>query len=447
MGIVHFIFPTMTGRFPISLYGVGAPATPTLLYVIAKSLNFGRYEGGRCWDTAIHNEQVLLGEIKQGDLVCVTATVSGYPAAISLLAQARKKGATTAIGGPWVSARSAEIAAHRPWIDYVVRGEGERVLRAILRGVARRGLIYGRSFPMVKHRELDFSGWSDDDLHLYNKNYNQMIASGEYGPPPQVIPAFVFYQSIRGCIQRPRCAFCGVRLGEKLNWRTADQFHADVEAIVSQYAEINSRIHIFDTSDSFASVLGRFHGKYRGHEGVTFTVFSRVDEVNPQSAEDLRRLGVTKVSLGIESGSDAALAQMGKRTTAEQNKNAVRLLGEAGIQVYMNFMYGLPNETVENLERTVDHCLGLCSTGNVYRAKGRITTPLPGSRWFKELVHDHPEVDNGSDWLSPQELGLAWLKYRTHVTPEDIQRVNARFTSGASRLGVTYSSETAVWFG
>jgi len=448
MSTVHFVFPTMSlSSIRVSLYGVGAPATPTLLYAVAKSVNFGNYDNGRCWDTSIHSESKMLENVKPGDLVCATATVSGYKTCLSMLKQAKNLGAIVAIGGPWVTARYREIYAHHGWIDYIVHGEGEAVLRKILFGTARKGLLRGDACKLISLTAPDFSGWSLSDLVLFNQNYHTMIESGEYGRAPAHIPAFLFYQSTRGCIQRPRCAFCGVRLGERLNWRTADQYHADIEAIRVQFAPINERIHIFDTSDSFASVLHRFDGAYEKHEGVTLTVFSRVDEVNEATADAMRALGVNKVSLGIECGSDSALLQMGKSTTASQNEYAVRLLSERGVSVYMNFMYGLPGETRDSLQRTVDHCLRLGSYGNVYRAKGRITTPLPGSRWFRELAKARPDIDGGADWIAPRDLGLAWLKERTHVSLDDIQEANMVFVSSAKKLGISYSAETAVWFG
>jgi anaerobic magnesium-protoporphyrin IX monomethyl ester cyclase len=444
---VHFIFPTMAGKWPVSLYGVGMPVAPSVLYSYAKSLGFGQYEGGVCRDSSLSSDSAILADVNEGDLVCVTATVTGYFPAINLLRQAKDRGATVAIGGPWVSARAKQIFKRRSWIDFVVDGEGEKPLDKILCGEAERGVLRGESIRLSEMPSPDFSGWRHDDLKTCSENYRQMIAGGEYGRPPEQIPVFVFYQSTRGCIQRPRCAFCGSRIGDRLSWRTAEQFYLDIESIRRQFADINGRIHVFDTSDSFTSALGRFGGEFRGHEGVTFTVFARVDEVNSETAIALRQLGVTKVSLGIESGSTGSLTDMGKNTTVEQNQRAVRLLADQGISVYINFMYGLPGETVESLRQTVDHIVGLCRIGNVYRAKGRITTPLPRSRWFFELVRARPELDDDSDWLSPEKLVRAWLEERTTVTLREINEAHAVFVRMAKELGVTYSSETAVWFG
>ncbi|MFH2062652.1 MAG: cobalamin-dependent protein [bacterium] len=446
MRTVHFVFPTMTGKWPISLYGVAPPVALNALHAAAKSIKFGLCDQGRCWDSSIHSHKIIK-EVNADDVVCLTATLTGYPSSLQILREAKNKGALTAIGGPWASVRAKEIHERQPWIDYIAVGEGETALEAILLGKAERGIIRSGAQPLRELAGPDLSGWSEEDLRSFAGNYKKMIENGEYGKPPKHIPMFLLYQSARGCIQQPRCAFCGSRLGSRLTHRTGEQFHADVAELQRQVSHINTRIHIFETSDSFTSSLDRFGGNCRGHRNVTFTVFARVDEVNSTSAAALRMLGVTRVSLGIESGSTASLRELGKNTTVEQNDCAVRLLAEEGIQVYLNFMYGLSDETPTSLRRTVDHVLDLCRHGNVYRAKGRVMTPLPLSRWFLEIRNICPEIDDGSDQLDTDRLVKTWLKKRTLVDLEDIEEVHSIFTEGAHSMGVTFSNQTAVWFG
>jgi len=442
---VHFIFPRIDCRWPISLCAVGAPSSLISLYSYADSINWGEYEGGYCWDCSVNTEREIFNAIRDGDLVCTTATLTGYAHAVEILRTAKYLGATVVIGGPWVTARGDEIHCHNPWIDYVVKGDGEESLRRILSSDARSGILSHR-VPHLSRLPgpTNYSGCSAGILERYAQNYREMIESGEYGVPPKVIPAFAFYQSARGCIQIPRCAFCGVRIGDRLSPRTGEQFYADVKAIRDAHG---GRVHIFDASDSFTSSIDRFNGDVHCVDGVTLTAFARADEVTVQSADTLHRLGVTKVSIGIESGSTKALDALGKYTTTQQNARAVRILADKGIQVYLNYMYGLPGETVSSLTETVMHVLSLCEFGNVYRAKGRIVTALPGSRWYRELVRAVPALDTGSDRVDTDEIVKAWLKTRTRVGFAEIDKAHKIFTQGAHEYGVTFSNETAVWFG
>ena len=440
---IYFVLPQYETGWKVSLAGVAAPTGPTFLYSFAKSINFGQYGGGRCIDLAIHNEENLLSEIRVGDLVCITAIVSNYLNAISFAKKAKEHGATVAMGGPWVSVRAKQIHLHHPEIDYVVVGEGEAPLRDILLDQAEKGILQRQPLPLTEIPSLNFSGWAKSDLETYYKDYITMLQSGKYGPAPERIPAYVFYQSSRGCIQQPRCKFCGSRLGNQLVMRTAKQFYTDVEKIIQQVSWLNSKIHIFDCSDSFASCLRRFGGDfYRFSPDVTFTVYARVDEITPANAWALREVGVTKVSLGIESGSSKALAEMGKKTTIEQNLFALKLLKDVGISVYVNLMYGLPQETPQDLERTVDHSIELSEVGDIYRVAGRIMTPLPNAVWFFDLLKARPDLRTDDDWLDLPKLQAAWLESMAKVTFEDIQRVHSRLVSWAKNKEISLSSET-----
>ena len=113
---VHFALPEYETGWKVSLAGVATPTSPTFLYSIARSINFGQYSGGRCVDLAIHDEKKVLSEIKAGDLVCVTAIVSNYLNALSFTKKAKERGAIVAMGGPWASVRAKQIYLRHPEI-------------------------------------------------------------------------------------------------------------------------------------------------------------------------------------------------------------------------------------------------------------------------------------------------------------------------------------------
>jgi len=161
-----------------------------------------------------------------------------------------------------------------------------------------------------------------------------------------------------------------------------------------------------------------------------------------ENADALRKLGVTKVSIGIESGSSASLANMGKSTTTQQNLTSIRILKDAGISVYVNLMYGLPGEKPGDLERTVDHFVDLSEKGDVYRVAGRVVTPLPNATWFFDLMKVRPDLKTDSDCLDLPTLQSAWLQAMTYVTYDDIQKAHSRLVAHAKERGISVSSET-----
>lgn len=88
-------------------------------------------------------------------------------------------------------------------------------------------------------------------------------------------------------------------------------------------------------------------------------------EANPvafgaEKARQWRRLGITRVSLGVQSLDKRMLEVLGRRHTPESVAESVRFLRSAGIpQVNIDLMFGVPGQTVEMWEETLDRALEL----------------------------------------------------------------------------------------
>ena len=90
------------------------------------------------------------------------------------------------------------------------------------------------------------------------------------------------------------------------------------------------------------------------------------------------KAGGRLVSLGVESGSQEVLDNIGKKITLDQIRETVRILKKNKIKVYNYFVIGLPWETEETVEETIRFAIELDSNFiSFYTA-----TPLPGTKFF-----------------------------------------------------------------
>ncbi len=86
-------------------------------------------------------------------------------------------------------------------------------------------------------------------------------------------------------------------------------------------------------------------------------------EVNPGTvtAEDLRgyrAAGVNRISLGVQSFSDADLAMLGRIHSAEDGRRAVRAAREAGFRnLGLDLIFGIPGQTPDRWENTLETAL------------------------------------------------------------------------------------------
>lgn len=79
-----------------------------------------------------------------------------------------------------------------------------------------------------------------------------------------------------------------------------------------------------------------------------FTIEVNPEDVSLEKAQAWRRLGVNRVSMGVQSFYDEELRAVGRRHTAEQAKEAFCTLRRAGFDnISLDLIYGLPLQTEE----------------------------------------------------------------------------------------------------
>jgi oxygen-independent coproporphyrinogen-3 oxidase len=94
--------------------------------------------------------------------------------------------------------------------------------------------------------------------------------------------------------------------------------------------------------------------------GSIVTVVTEVTlELNPKTAdrrklEEFKRLGVNRVSMGVQSLDDGILEKLGRAHSAREALESLEMALEAGFDgVNVDIMYGLPYQTLEHLHHTL----------------------------------------------------------------------------------------------
>lgn len=98
--------------------------------------------------------------------------------------------------------------------------------------------------------------------------------------------------------------------------------------------------------------------------GVEFVIECRVTDVEFPLFSLLKKAGLKRVHIGIESGLQRMLNSLDKHTTVEQNMKAISILKELGIEFHPNFILVDPETTLEELRQS----LTFIKTTRIYRA-------------------------------------------------------------------------------
>lgn len=99
---------------------------------------------------------------------------------------------------------------------------------------------------------------------------------------------------------------------------------------------------------------------FSGSGPLEITLEANPAAVAPRDLEILRRSGFNRLSLGIQSGLDSELSALGRRHTAEEGAQAVRLARLAGFDnISADLMMGIPGQTRDSLARSLEFLAGL----------------------------------------------------------------------------------------
>ncbi len=124
-------------------------------------------------------------------------------------------------------------------------------------------------------------------------------------------------------------------------------------------------------------------------------------EANPDSAGDwkylkaLRKAGVNRVSLGMQSACDEELREIGRVHTMEQVRAAVEAARKAKIDnLSLDLIYGLPGQTMERWQANLTAAVDLAPEHlSCYGLKVEEGTPLYARRDSADLPGDEEQAD------------------------------------------------------
>lgn len=211
------------------------------------------------------------------------------------------------------------------------------------------------------------------------------------------------YASLHTSLGCPyKCSFCCINAPfGKPSYRmwSPDHVIREIDLLVNRYGIKNIKFvdemfvlnerHVIGICDRIIE---------RGYK-LNIWAYARVDTVKDAFLEKLNRAGFRWLALGIESGSKHVRDGVEKgRFGQEDIIKVVRKIQDAGINVIGNYIFGLPDDTLETMQDTLALALEAnCEFANFYCAMA-----YPGSKLYDLALE--------CNWALPE----SWIGYSQH---------------------------------
>jgi anaerobic magnesium-protoporphyrin IX monomethyl ester cyclase len=326
-------------------------------------------------------------------------------------------------------------------LDFIIRGEPELSIADLadnlqcpeqlfqIPGLSVRSngtIINASDRPFLKNiDEFPYPAWDLIDLDNYRLPF-----SGR---------RFLMVTTARGCPYD--CVYCVAQsyYGKKIRIRKVARIVDELEFLQKQYD-----IHdFFFWSESFTIIKTAIKELCREilnrNLHVRWVCNSRVDNIDLELLQLMKKAGCWMISYGVESGDQSILDAIKKDITIEQIREAIALTRKVGFQIAGHFVLGLPGETLETLKKTYDFATSL----DLDYAQFYCASPWPGSEFY-QMAKDNNWLGS-TDWSQYEQdrsvlnyPGLSgeqitefrdWAARRYYLRPQIVWRTLTRLKS------------------
>ena len=395
-------------------------------------------EGSKLIDAPAHGLSFadIEHEAKQRDLLVLHTSTPSFKQDVRTAEMMKALNPDLKIGmiGAKVAVDAQGSLAASEAIDFVARNEFDFTILDVANDVpfaSIKGISYRNSEGVIVHN-LDRPVLENmDSLPWVTPIYKRDLTIEKYFGGYLLHPYISFYTG-RGC--KSRCTFClwPQTVGGH-NYRTRSIGHVVDEVKYAMKAFPNVKEYFFD-DDTLTDNAPRVEALARelGKLGVTWSCNAKAN-VPYATLKVMKENGLRLLLVGYESGNQKILINIKKGLRTEVARQFTKDCHALGIVIHGTFILGLPGETRETIEETINYAKEL----NPHTIQVSLAAPYPGTFLYKQAT-DNGWFDNSADLLTDDGEQIAQLSYPHLPAAEIFDAVEdfyRRYYFRASKIG------------
>lgn len=431
----------------------------------------------------VGNEEIVqeIERLKPG-IVGVSVLSTSYQNSLEIALHAKESGADTIFGNDQASQLSRRILERRPYVDFVVGSEyGEKSLELLVRSLRGESISFHEipdltyrtngeieGFDYEKDRELlsivnsplyrakdrktalDIFPVVDRKLfptgthwRRYLENYRVRFS----GLHNEEVTGVTTMNRARGCSRfrdTTKCSFCDMLLD--VSFSSPEMFWEEVK---TAYEQVGADV-FYEVCDSFSSFPALIYGIVKKRPDLDFDpkffVYAQAIDLvrKPDLVRTLKEMGVFRVNIGLEAGSNGTLKHLkGPHDSIENNYTALHMLKGAGIHVYGSFVLGSDKETPETLRETISWAKKIMKEGLIVDVEAQPLLPLPQNRQGKKLSASGllPVEMQDTDWpWDTDRIAEIYINNFSGVSYQDVINATIEIRDCAKDHRLNYGS-------
>ena len=252
-------------------------------------------------------------------------------------------GALVAVGGPEVSFENENFLRENQYVDFLIRGEGERALCDIADG------------KYLPHTVIDggvFEGFAASDEPYFCNAHSKGCEDGK----------LMYYESSRGCPFS--CSYClssVKRQGERVRAKDSEKVKNELSVLLTHNVKaikFVDRTFNFDTArakEIFSFIIGFDEKNGGGCPTCHFEICASLIDDDTVNILSRARPGLIRFEIGVQTATEESLSAIGRRNdTAKIIENVAKLKEKTKVTLHLDLICGLPKDSYDGIKRSFD---------------------------------------------------------------------------------------------
>jgi anaerobic magnesium-protoporphyrin IX monomethyl ester cyclase len=381
---------------------------------------------------------------KRPAFIGLSCTTSSFLDGIRIVKMAKEilPDIKSVFGGAHISALKEKILERFPAVDYSVIGEGEVTMTELLKSKGEdaasiKGIIYRdaqkgicSNDPRPNIPELDTLPFpAYEKLTGYPEAYKLPIFNYPRTPNASCI-------SSRGCPYA--CSYCDRSVFQRsFRYNSAEYVYEHLKYLKTRFGV--RHINFYDDQFTFnrERVYALTQAMIEKPLSMTFNCAVRAEHIDADLLRQMKKAGCWMISLGIENGDKSVLAQHRKNADLDMLAEKVQLIKKTGIRTKGLFMIGLPGESEESINKSINYFLSLpIDELNVAKF-----TPFPGTPLYQNI---HQLGEFKEDWEKMDCMNFLFIP--KGMTREALEANFTKFyKSHFMRVKTLWNYFTMIW--
>lgn len=308
----------------------------------------------------------------------------------------------------------------------IIRGEPERTVLDLCKGsplAEVRGIAFDDGSQVVctpEQKAVNLNELPMPAFHLLPMERYYYEVMGDH---------FSLFEMSRGCASH--CTFCLLKAySPGVHRKYVDRFINEIEYAMKNFGVRTAYFMDLEFTVLRKQVIEFCQYMIKQQYDFTWCCQTRLDLVDDELLDLMKRAGCRLIHCGVEAGSDKILGVVQKGITTKQIEDGIAKIKAAGMETACFFLIGFPESTRDDMEDIVRFAKKINPTYALFH----VAAPYPGTKMYDQVLND-PTLRFSDNSLFPEAIeGRFTLTELKAMTRKAYLEYYLRPTYVASRL-------------